>query len=275
MTGRGHSPEQPRPIPGVDKPSLPRELEIEYRKQREQIKQLYRNVWVWHGTGRYDRRGDTTVDVLGEIVSPDEEGHPRGFLPHKDVWAGNEQETISATVTRPYATLYSDMHFVQGAEEMVFKDKRRLQLARRTAPHALSLIRRLPHILRQRQTAAKWMEEKTGEKVEGNIWKAAIKFGSRRSTLPGDYPILVGFKPGAFEPISVPGYIAATEVRTDKPISLDHVSHFEVPLRNVAETIAFFEEKGIAVPILPREFGERYSSEFTDEEIVTGKGFLK
>jgi hypothetical protein len=167
------------------------------------------------------------------------------------------------------------MHFVKGEEELVMKDTRDLRKVYRTIPQVLSLARNLPHILRQREIAAKWMEEKTGEKVDGNVWRAATKFSSRRSTIPGDYPILVGFKHAAFKPIPVPQYIAATEVRTDQPISLDKVNHFEVPMRNVETTTALLEANGITIPVLPREFGERYSSEFSDEEILSGQGFLK
>jgi hypothetical protein len=69
MSESRYSSEISRPTQSIETRTLPPELESSYLHQRDRIKELYQNVWVWHGTGRYDRRNNKTVDILDEILS--------------------------------------------------------------------------------------------------------------------------------------------------------------------------------------------------------------
>lgn len=216
-----------------EKPILPPDLEIQYLEQKDKIKQMYRGVGLWHGTGRYADSG--AADVLAGIVDTQE------IRPHQDIWDGTLRttQTISATKIRPYAVTYADIHLQPVEGELLFKDPRKWGglIKRLTAPHILSLIRDGRYLLGQRQEAIKWMENKTGQQIitrngiKGKVdaWRQAANFGKLRSAILGDYPILVGLVPNAFEPIKTAGYIAATEVRTDQPIPITKINHLEVP----------------------------------------------
>ncbi len=266
-------------ISGKEKPILPPALEIQYLEQRDRIKQIYREVELWHGTGRYADSG--AVDVLVGIVDTQE------IRPHQDIWDGTLKttKTISATKIRPYAVTYADIHLQPTEGELLFKDPRKWGglIKRLTAPHILSLIRDARYFLHQRQEAIKWMENKTGQQIitrngiKGKVdaWRQAANFGKLRSAIPGDYPILIGLLPNAFEPIKTAGYIGATERRTNQPIQITKINHLEVPLKYIEQTKVLLQDRGIFIPVLPREFGERYSTEFTQREIVTGEGFAK
>lgn len=252
----------------TEKPKLSADLEARYQTEKERIAALYRNVWVWHGTGRYDQAKNGPVDLLQGVLSA-------GLIkPHLDVWDGSEKvETTSATVNRPYATTYSDIHLQEDRSDLLFKDKRKLHLLRQTLPHLPSLLWHSRRLLRQREEAKEWMERHTGQEIQGKVWKNATRFGKLRSKISGDYPILIGFKKDAFEPIKTAGYIQATEVRTDKPITLDKINHMEVPLKYVQETELLLQANGVSIEVLPREFGERYSTEFRTNDLISGKAF--
>lgn len=249
---------------------FPAGLEVRYQSEKERIRELYRKVWAWHGTGRYE--DNPPRDILSGIADSKE------ISLHQDVWDGTLKttETISATKSRPYATLYSDMHIQQGMEaDLLFKDHRKLYLGKQTARHILSFFRHAPYLWSQRIPSIEWMERKIGQKIEEKGLLNAFRFGSLRSGIVGDYPILIGLTHDAFEPIKTAGYIGATEVRTNKPISIDKITHVEVPLKYMEHASTLLEKYGISIPVLIRELGERYSAEFTDKELVTGKGFAE
>lgn len=272
----GFSPKQEASIRRVEKPTLPSNLEAEYRAQRRNIKDVYRGAWLWHGTGRYLQDGPQTIDVLSGIA------RSRQIEPHQDTWDATlkQSATVSATWMRPYAVYYSDMHLSKSGEDLLFRDSRSghwgkyvKQLTARFVP---SLIRASSHLYKQKEHARRWMQQRVGQTLEGEkLWKQAWNFAHLRSTIPGDYPILVALKHDAFVPIKTADYIAATEKRTDLPIDVNNVNHIEVPLKNLAETEQALKGSGILIPVIAREFGERFSSEFTDRELLTGEGFAE
>lgn len=99
--------------------------------------------------------------------------------------------------------------------------------------------------------------------------------GNLRSNIPGDYPILIGLEHNSFKPIKTARYLSTTEFRSDKPIIMDKITHIEVPLKYVEQTEGLLREKSVSILVLPREFGERYSSEFSIKELLTGSCFQK
>lgn len=253
-------------------PRLPDNLEFKYWEMRPNIKTLYRKVGSWHGTGRLEDNGAT--DVLKGICDA------REIIPHQDSWDPTLKttKTISATKIRPYATHYSDMHLQQNPGELLYKDPRKINLAtRRRLRTALGVIRHLLYIRRQILKAApEWIERKTGRPVgDKETWELVKQFflGNLRSNISGDYPILIGLQHNAFETIKTAGYLSTSEVRTDKPIPIEKASHIEVPLKYMEQTERLLHEGGVPILVLPREFGERYSSEFSTKELLTGRCF--
>lgn len=258
------------PSSSVEGAKFPQELEQAYLGERSRIQNLYRKVWVWHGSGRLRQENGEVVDNLTAILDT-------GALnPYHDVWNGSrEVDSVSATVSRPYAVVYSDIHIREGSSDLLYKDKRKLHLLRQTISHLPSLLRHSRRLLRQKSEAREWMGKHTGQEIDQNVWGTATKFGKLRSITPGDYPILFAIKHGAFEPMSTAGYIRATEVRTDKPIPLTQINHIEVPLKYVDETQELLHSRGVDIPVVVRELGEKYQSEFNDKDVVSGKGFAR
>lgn len=277
MSEVGSSRQETQILKSPEKPKLPPDLETQYWHQREKIKALYRGVKLWHGTGRYEDNGD--IDVLTGIINA------RAINPHEDFGDGTLRatDTTSTTSMRPYAIMYSDMH-LKSDSDLLYNDPRSGHWGRYVqkliSRHLLSLGRDVPYLASiYRKKAPKWIERKTGSTVKEKgvalLWKG-FNFGSSRSSIPGDYPILIGLVPNAFEPIKTAAHIAATtELRTDKPIPIEKINHVEVPIKDVKQTEVLLNEKGINIPVLARELGERYSTEFTDRELLTGEGFAE
>lgn len=270
---------QPQPIKETGSPAntpeaprLTDNLESKYWEMRPNIKRLYQKVGLWHGTGMFEDNGAT--DVLKGICDA------REIRPHQDSWDPKMKttKTISATKIRPYAVFYSDMHLQPNSDELLYKDPRKVNVATQISfRNALSVLR---HALYIRQLISKegprWIERKTGRPVEDREGKELMKQffrGNLRSTTPGDYPILIGLERNAFEPIKIAGYLSVSEVRTDKPIPIDKITHIEVPLKYMEQTEGLLHERGVPIPVFPREFGERYGSEFSIKELLTGSCF--
>ena len=68
---------------------LPPDLETRYQAEKERIRDIYRGVWVWHGTGRYEQTDNGVRDTLAGMLNVGE------LSPHHDVWNGSEAGTFS------------------------------------------------------------------------------------------------------------------------------------------------------------------------------------
>src|SRR5258706_3144560 len=92
-------------------------IEQMYRGRRQELKELYRGVDLWHGTGRFTDRGN--IDVLKGIISAG------ALVPSRDVWdvSQGEIQSISTTWMRPYSGAYSDMH-QRPDEKLLYTDER-------------------------------------------------------------------------------------------------------------------------------------------------------
>lgn len=147
-----------------DIPKLPTDLETRYWSEKQQIKDIYRRVGLWHGTGRFEDNGVT--DVLRGIC------HAREISLHQDSWDPNLKttKTVSATKIRPYAAHYSDIHLQPDPGELFYKDSRKINLAtQRRLRTLLGLLRHTLYLRRQIPKAApEWIERKTGRPMESN-----------------------------------------------------------------------------------------------------------
>lgn len=251
-------------------PHLPVELEQKYLESRDQIKSIYQEVGLWHGMGRYRKKGD--LDNLADIAEKGE------IVPRLDHFDSKPVQSISLTKLRPWASIYADMHEERGHNDLVFKDDRKTYVGRLTLTQFPNLVRHARTLRRNGKThARKWVESKIGEELSGpDARKRVRNFAHERTIVQGDYSILVGVKHDAFTPLQTAKYLQPTETRTDEPIKVDEITHIEVPLKFVEATKEILESHGLErLPVLPREFGERFQSEFTDEDLITGKGFAE
>lgn len=76
------------------------------------VGRLYKQVWQWHGTGRYQIREGKVVDVLRQITQSGE------LTPHRDTFdpIAGEMYSVSTSSSRMYARLYAGMHFHEDAD---------------------------------------------------------------------------------------------------------------------------------------------------------------
>jgi len=62
----------------IGKPDLQIVNSSEYQVKLPEIRELYKQAWRWHGTGRYHYHKDQVIDVLKEIADNG------GLIPHED-----------------------------------------------------------------------------------------------------------------------------------------------------------------------------------------------
>jgi hypothetical protein len=268
----------PEPSESSKRSSL---LEKRYAEQRQRITSLYEDVSVWHGSGRYElNETGEIIDILEGVAAAN------ALNTHNDEWDTSlgEVASISTTNIRPYAAGYADMHQLVG-EELEYRDSRSnptwimralRKIILQSPAAAVSFIRNMRKLNNKISAgdADAWIARKTGDSQVSGDQKAS-EFLHRRSQISGNYSILWGVKSGSFEPVKTAKFVEKTEKRANTPIALDDVTHVEVPFAYISETQEVFDRHGITLPIIPRELGERYSSEFSDRQLITGSGFKK
>lgn len=262
---------------------IPQDLWDRYKQKRSDITQLYRNVFDWHGTGRFkiDTKTREVVDILEGIVKE------RGLKPQLDEWnyKAGSGHTVSTTQFRPYATFYSDM-FMQKHDPLVFSYGTAHDWGRYIGDKIiLGSGGTFVDLLRAggfRKKFNEWTERRVGE--ETSFFKLSYKLirpgGAITSKILGNYPILIGIK--NLDHISsenlAPVY-ANSERRTGKLISLQDITHIEVPDKYVAKTqqtltklwekYALDRENMQMPKVISRELGEIYCSEFMPQNLMT------
>jgi hypothetical protein len=239
----------------------------------EDLETVYRDVWRWHGTGRYQHRGGQTVDILGEMITDG------GVKPHLDrIDPLGDQEMFSTAKARMYARPYADMHHDQQVPLTYRYGK-----ASKWARYFMA-----PYPIEAAAEAKLWRKEVRRDFAAGateSMKEFQGKFNQTPQTelqqiydmldegsdIQGNYPILIGFAEGAFEDIVKSKALARHESRSGELVPWDKITHLEVPLANVEETRHLLEEAGqIMVPVMPIEMGELYSSKFEFTDLVSG-----
>lgn len=252
------------------------ELLALFEQYEPQIHELYSQVDQWHGTGRYsivyedeDRTQVKEVqDVLEHICDSGLEPQPDNF----DKLRGRGTSSVSTTSSRPYAMMYAAVHN-GGVLKYRFHDSK--FWARVTA---IGAIKKFPGIVldEYRTNGLAGIKETYPTIYRKNKWKDMKNWKKKAdpAILPGDYPILIGMREGAFDPVRMSMLIRAYhEQRAHQPIPIDKLTHLEVPLGNMEETRKVLATKGITVPLIPIEMGEIYSSKFKPIDLVNGNPF--
>ncbi len=238
----------------------------------ERIRGLYATAARWHGTGRLQTRNGTVVDILAEIAQSG------GLLPHRDPidLKTGDGDFISTSRARMYARPYADMHhdrqkaltyrygtpsfwgkYFMGS--VPYETLLEAKLWRRQNRDHYRQIA-LPAMIQ-------WRDKVNIESYRCDIYDAL----DRGSDIPGNYPILVGLSDTAFEEVAVSKAIGRHESRSRQLIPLIHVTHLEVPLEHIAETCRIFEDAETPVEVIPIEHGERYCSQLSFSDLVSGR----
>ena len=246
----------------------------EYESYIPQLQHCYAEAGFWHGTGRYhylnpddsrfeNSNGSRTLNIFESILTNG------GLNNHQDLWYHDEQlkKTVSIAPTRMHARMYAHIHLYEGTWlEYVFGGTKFWM-----GVIAVLAVKELCTTRENRAFIKRFLFNKTALR-SFRIWASAIRNCDEfkilplwraydlRSDIPGNHAILFGIKRSAIQGEGVLPFIKNFEIRVARPISLDEMTHVEVPIKNIESTKKLLEEKGISLPVIPLEFGEFFSS---------------
>lgn len=226
--------------------------------------EMAKSTAYWHGTGRFQRHDGKQVDVLQAILDA------KAINPALDPFDPNLglTQTTSLSVPRLYARAYADMHSDRPRELQRF-------ISAQDAASFFVIRPALRHIVREARShpdgfIAGAKESRNASAARQNAmpqsWKAKVTsqhvstmntFGAG-SDIPGNYPILFGIDRTP-RPIDTSEAIRETrEVRVAEPITLNQLTHIEVPRERVEEVAKLFQRHDLATPVLAIEDMEQY-----------------
>lgn len=240
-----------------------------------EIEKAYQGSAYWHGTGRYQRVGSSVTDTLQAIFAA---GAIRPSLDRFDPRSGTRPVmSLSLATTRLYARCYADMHHENPGELNRFMDAqhavaffvmrpymRHILLEARQHPSGLRAGYRdiqQESLVRQSQMPQVWTH-KIGEHPVNPMF--AFRSGS---DIPGNYGVIFGIREGVTTLDVHPVFAESREVRSGQPISLDQVTHVEVPREHVLETEGVLSAHGSSLPVFATEDFEAYTSGLPIEQV--------
>lgn len=263
---------------------LPSELQVAYEKYFPQVEDIYRNkTFYWHGTGRYQYKDGKNVDVLEEIINNKE------LIPNRDPYNSltGIANTISFALSRMYARIYSDMYLDESKKPTYEYGSRFFWATKFIAETTLKGISEASKDIGLKNIAKDPKGFMGRLKNNNRSWIGKFRsdaftnpkpinkiFTNLQTDISGDYPVLIGVAQDSFQPIPTSGYIGKYERRSRDPVPLNKFTHIEVPLKKVIEVQHFLKIKGIELPVIPIEVGERYCSQFNYQTLVNG-GYIK
>lgn len=252
----------------------------QYQTYLPAIERCYTSAGYWHGTGRYhyyhandsryeEATQERVVDVLASILN---EGALTG---HQDLWVkvgGQYRKTVSVAPSRMHARLYAHIHLREGVWlEYVFGGTR-FWTGFFIFIASFGIISRID---KKEREFIKWTIFNKNFLKHARTWASAIRCNldqyivlpfwrayDLRSDISGNYGILFGIKRSAIKGDGILPFIKNIEVRIEKTIQLEDMTHVEVPLENVEETRRMLLSRNITLPVIPLEFGELYCSQF-------------
>lgn len=232
-----------------------------------EIQEAFDRTKYWHGTGRFQRHQGEKVDVLSSILKD------RAIIPALDPFDASLglTRTTSLSIPRPYARAYADMHSDSPSDLDRFipaQTAANFYVVRPAIRHIardLWQVRKHPEgfragvrsklgTARERQNAMPqtWKAKTTSKPVNTMF---AFSVGS---DIDGNYPILFGID-GEIETVKTTSAIQETrEVRVNKPVTLDHLTHIEVPAERAGEINELLSSHKLSLPVIPIEDVEQY-----------------
>lgn len=242
--------------------------------------EMHKSTAYWHGTGRFQRHGGEQVDVLAAILKN------KAINPSLDPFDPELglARTTSLSVPRLYARAYADMHSARVGQLNRFvspQEVANFYIIRPTLRYMVSQGRAHPEGFtagirdlratshaNQKGMPQSWKSKVTNQPV------STMKVFSAGSDIPGNYPILFGIDEG-IKPIETSSAIRETrEVRTSDPITLDRLTHVEVPREKVAEVFELFRSSEVQVPVLAIEDMEQYVARQDIGAVLLGEQFV-
>jgi|GEM_PF-1274354 len=221
-------------------------------EQQEQICSLLDQTEYWHGSGRFQYRGDDVIDLLQIVASS---GTLEPQLDNFD--AGGPMQSLSLAPARIYARAYADVHRTTKKSpgrygNAAFWAAMYLGDSGLVAAQEVGSYRKAKRQVKASGSRT-WHQKttKTPTSLVGTFREG--------SDIPGNYPILYGVSGITLTKTS--RAIAAHEVRTLSPILLaKHVTHIEVPRTYIPETSAFLHRYGRGnIPVVALEDFESYA----------------
>lgn len=243
------------------------------RRYDDQIVRDYMSVVarakLWHGTGRLQHFNESVVDVLDSII------RSGSIRPAYDAYAvlagGQEMVSLSMTPHRMVARSYADVHGKGAAEQHRYGDSLHWAAYFYSTYYAELFLRSSVKVVHNwsawRKSAAdtsgaiKW-----GQKVNRRacyVWDV-FDLGS---DIPGNYPIVFGIADFG-KTIEVPPCFRHIEVRSTEPVTLDAISHIEVPERFVHEVRRLLLQYDYKTPVFAIELGEYTFSQRKFSDLV-------
>lgn len=257
---------KPRVLRAIDHVVSPRisTLEPLAPEEHHEIEGMIAKTKLWHGTGRYQYRDGSPIDVLEGIVK-------QGSLqPHADPFdTTGPMQTVSLARSRIYSRAYADMHLNRSESQperhgsaLFWANAFLGDFALESAKEEGGLRKAGDHL--KANGSREWHSKITKDKLS--------VLGSFRlgSDIPGNYPILFGVADA--QPVQTSRAIATHEVRSGDPIDVDtQITHVEVPEEMIPQTRVIFERYGRAdIPILAIEDFERYAAALPVSELMSG-----
>jgi hypothetical protein len=247
-----------------------------YLAMRSELKRLYSDAQLWHGTGRYKYgyQGEI-LDVLYAIL------RSGGLSPHADDWDPKygPMRVTCTSLSRLYARLYAGMYCPNG--ERVRNELGSRELWAYYFFVSSSIVAIFEYRLPLRDVLRRDLSNfipRIGEKVKRWSSKiSSLEVSQKDAFLRGtdiirNYPVLIGIKKGAFTPAQTSRFIKLHERRAPSLVSVHNFSHVEVPLDCLADTANLFKRFGMtSTPIIPIEFGEEFCRLFSFLELVSGR----
>jgi hypothetical protein len=235
------------------------------------IQQLYGKAAYWHGTGRYQHTPTgPDKDILDGIAT-------KGALsPQLDTFdfVSGDAQSISLAPTRMYARDYARMFFPKGKDipnlygEGVWSRRMALAAGLALLTHPSIILKMGRDKKNITHNARNWVARITREHIPTKT--ILSKSLSARTDIPNNYPLLFGIKDENLVFRKTDAKYLAYEKRVTQPITLQTMSHVEVPFEKVQETKQVLEEKGIILPVIPIEFGEQYCRNFSFTTLMRG-----
>lgn len=268
---------------------IPPILQDEYDKRKPEIESLYSQAAYWHGTGRKQYRDGEVVDILDKI------SNDGGLVPQRDPFdtKSGVGKSISLSDRRMYSAGYARMHLTTNEtleyEYMssefwgIFLDNtirsamgnNKLETTVRAAKILWSHIkeRKNPaYLFKLAKSARSWASKVTKQPYN----EPMSKVFTVHSDIPGNYPILIGVKDGAFTPTQTAEFISLYETRSTTLIPFNSITHVEVPQANIQETQNRLNQGGVRdVPVIAMELGEVHSSQFSPQQLIEGNPFRR
>ncbi len=255
----------------------------EYQKYLPLLEKSYNDLFYWHGTGHYhyhhanesryeEKDQNKYVDIINSIIK-------NGLTPHFDPFIkvdGQYIKTISLTKYRMHARLYSGVHRYKDNFSLyefgttkywlyLFVILVTVEIIKHPTKSARDFVKNVFN-KHGRSSLRQWPE--AIKKTDGMSDLSLLKAYKWHSDIVDNYPILFGIRKDGIKVLKIGQFLDTLEARTPQTIGVENFTHIEVPVDKVKEMEELLQSKNIKLTVIPMEFGEVYSSQFSAERLI-------